>query len=86
MFFFRKIYWFFQRGSKGFSNWDASEFCSYIPQVLAGMTRYYHKEFCPDGGVPYPFYEGNYVGDSHESVIYEMYLRFRIAEKYYKSD
>lgn len=79
---FRKIFWFFQRGKKGWSNWDASEVCPYVPDVLAGITRFYADELS-DGGCPAPFYEDDYEGPSWEYTCRDIAERFERASDYF---
>lgn len=53
LFPFRKIYWFFQRGLKGYSDWDASEIPSKSLEVLAGLVNTYTYKLLPlDRGYP----------------------------------
>ena len=70
---FYLIKWFFQRGWRGYSDWDVSEANSYLATVMAGVVQAYvdnHEDWF--GGCPYPFYEDDYEGPSWKETCLEI--------------
>jgi hypothetical protein len=79
LFTLHKIKWFYQRGKRGWSNWDASEICSYVPKILGEMTLYYSTIA---DGIPYPFCEDSYQGPSWEETCKEIGEKLIRATEY----